>query len=177
MVEYTTKARLVSEAQMYRGCAITVSGEVAPEARVAIAQAANRFGKMILLSSSRRSWDDVLSMYRERDVVEKLYDELKNDLDLLPLRVHKNETLRGLVFVYFVSMVIRSLLLQRALAAKLLERSSIEDIVLEMSKLRVVQIGSSLKLSEITKKNRTILEKMGIAVPIEPDLVIKSAGV
>ena len=41
MVEYTTKARLVSEAQMYRGCAITVSGEVAPEARVAIAQAAN----------------------------------------------------------------------------------------------------------------------------------------
>ena len=26
---------------MYRGCAITVSGEVAPEARVAIAQAAN----------------------------------------------------------------------------------------------------------------------------------------
>ena len=41
MVEYTTKAMLVSEAQMYRGCAITVSGEVAPEARVAIAQAAN----------------------------------------------------------------------------------------------------------------------------------------
>ena len=41
MVEYTTKAALVSEAQMYRGCAITVSGEVAPEARVAIAQAAN----------------------------------------------------------------------------------------------------------------------------------------
>lgn len=41
MVEYTTKATLVSEAQMYRGCAITVSGEVAPEARVAIAQAAN----------------------------------------------------------------------------------------------------------------------------------------
>ena len=41
MVEYTTKARLVSEAQMYRGCAITVSGEVVPEARVAIAQAAN----------------------------------------------------------------------------------------------------------------------------------------
>lgn len=143
----------------------------------AIAQAANRFGKMILISSSQRSWDDALSIYRERDVVEKLYDELKNDLDLLPLRVHKNETLAGLVFVYFVAMVVRSLLLQRARAAKLLEKASLEDIVLELTKLRVVQIGSSLKLSEVTKKQRTILEKMGIAVPVKLDLVIKSNGV
>jgi hypothetical protein len=46
-----------------------------------------------------------------------------------------------------------------------------------MTKLRVVQIGSSLKLSEVTKRQRTILEKMRIAVPIKPDLVIKSSGV
>ncbi len=74
-------------------------------------------------------------------------------------------------------MVVRSLLLQRALAAKLLERSSLEDIVLEMTKLRVVQIGSSLKLSEVTEKNRTILERLQMTVPVKPDLVIKSAGV
>ena len=41
MVEYNAKADLVEKAQMYRNCAISVSGEVAPEARVAIAQAAN----------------------------------------------------------------------------------------------------------------------------------------
>ena len=41
MVEYNAKADLVEGAQMYRNCAISVSGEVAPEARVAIAQAAN----------------------------------------------------------------------------------------------------------------------------------------
>jgi transposase len=91
--------------------------------------------------------------------------------------VHKNETLAGLIFVYFVAMVVRSLLLQRARTAKLLDKSSLEDVVLEMTKLRVVQIGSSLKLSEVTKRQRTILEKMGIAVPVKPDLVIKSSGV
>jgi hypothetical protein len=85
-------------------------------------------------------------------VVEKLNDELKNDLDLLPLRVHKNETLAGLIFVYFVGVVVHSLLLQRAMAAKLLDKSSLEDLVLEMTKLRIVQIGSSLKLSEVTKR-------------------------
>ena len=41
MVEYNAKAALVEAAQMYKNCAISVSGEVAPEARVAIAQAAN----------------------------------------------------------------------------------------------------------------------------------------
>ena len=41
MVEYNAKADLVEAAQMYRNCAISVSGEMPPEARVAIAQAAN----------------------------------------------------------------------------------------------------------------------------------------
>ena len=41
MVEYNAKADLVEKAQMYKNCAISVSGEVPPEARVAIAQAAN----------------------------------------------------------------------------------------------------------------------------------------
>ncbi len=41
MVEYNAKADLVEKAQMYRSCAISVSGEVASEARVAVAQAAN----------------------------------------------------------------------------------------------------------------------------------------
>lgn len=65
-----------------------------------ITQAANRFGRMILISSSRREWSDVLAVHRQRDTVEKFYDELKNNLDMLPLRVRKNEMLRGLVFVY-----------------------------------------------------------------------------
>ena len=41
MVEYNAKADLVEAAQMYKNCAVSVSGEVPPEARVAIGQAAN----------------------------------------------------------------------------------------------------------------------------------------
>ena len=41
MVEYNAKAGLVEKAKMYRNCAISIGGEVAAEARVAIAQAAN----------------------------------------------------------------------------------------------------------------------------------------
>ena len=41
MVEYNAKSALVEAAKMYRNCAISVGGEVPPEARVAVAQAAN----------------------------------------------------------------------------------------------------------------------------------------
>ena len=39
--EYNAKAGLVSKAQMYKGCAVVLSGELPGEAQVAIPQAAN----------------------------------------------------------------------------------------------------------------------------------------
>ena len=41
MVEYKAKADLVAAAQMYKSCAVSVCGELPPEARVAVPQAAN----------------------------------------------------------------------------------------------------------------------------------------
>jgi transposase len=134
----------------------------------AISQAVNRFGKVILLSSTKRRWEEVLSLYRQRDAVEKEFDNLKNDLDVMPLRVSKLSTLRGLLFIFFISLVIRSLLLQKARDAELLGKNSIDDILLELAKLRAVKIGGVWKLTEITKKERIVLEKLGISIPIEP---------
>jgi transposase len=142
----------------------------------AISQTLNRFGKTILLSATKRSWDEVLSLYRERDEVEKKFDELKNELDVMPLRVHKIETLQGLLFIFFISLVLRAMLLQRAREAELLDKKSIEDILLELSKLRAAKVGGKWRLTEISKKQRTIFEKMGIGVPVEANLVIKRGG-
>ncbi len=143
----------------------------------AISQAANRFGKTILLSATKRRWDEVLSLYRERDEVEKKFDDLKNELEVMPLRVQKIETLQGLLFIFFVSLVLRAILLRRARDAELLEKKSIEDILMELAKLRAVNVGGKWKLTEISKKQRTILEKMKIGIPVEANLVIKKAGV
>ena len=143
----------------------------------AISQATNRFGKTILLSASKRNWDEVLSLYRERDEVEKKFDDLKNELDAMPLRVHKVETLQGLLFVFFISLILRAILLRRAREAKLLDKKSIEEILMELAKLRAVKVGGKWRLTEISKKQRTILEKMGIGIPVDANLVIKKGGV
>ena len=123
-------------------------------------------GKMILLSSAPIPWDEALSLYHERDAIEKIFDDMKNELDMLPIRVRKNETLKGLTLIYFISMILRSLLLQRARSVKLLEKDSIEGILLDMGKLRAVKIGNAWKLTEVSKKQRTCFEKMGIPIPV-----------
>jgi len=132
----------------------------------AIAQAENRFGKMILLSSRSMAWDDVLSLYRQRDEAEKQFDQLKNELELLPLRIQKTVSLRGLLFIFFVALLIRMHLLNRAREAGLLARQSVDDIIFELSKLRAVSTGGRWMLTEVTKKVRTPLEKLKIPVPV-----------
>jgi len=109
--------------------------------------------------------------------VEKKFDDLKNELEAMPLRVHKIETLQGLLFVFFVSLVIRAILLQKAREAKLLDKKSVEEIMMELAKIRAVKIGGKWRLTEITKKQRTILEKMKIPIPVDANLVIKKGGV
>lgn len=143
----------------------------------AISQAVNRFGKTILLSATKRNWDEVLSLYRERDEVEKKFDELKNELDILPLRVQKIETLQGLLFIFFISLILRALLIRRARDAMLLDKNSIEEILMELAKLRAVKVGGKWRMTEISKKQRTIFEKLKTAIPIEANLVIKKGGV
>ena len=54
---------------------------------------------------------------------------------------------------------------------------SIEEILMELAKIRAVKVGGKWRLTEISKKQRMILEKMEIGVPVEPDMVIKKAGV
>ena len=119
----------------------------------------------------------MLSLYRERDEVEKKFDDLKNELEAMPLRVHKIETLQGLLFIFFISLILRAILLRRSKAAELLDKKSIEVILMELAKLRAVKVGGKWKLTEISKKQRTILEKMKIGIPVEANLVIKRCGV
>jgi len=106
-----------------------------------------------------------------------MFDDLMNELEAMPLRVQKIETLQGLLFIFFTSLVMWEILLRRARDAELLDKKSIEEILMELAKPRAVKVGGKWKLIDISKKQRTILEKMKIEIPIEASLIIKKAGV
>lgn len=102
--------------------------------------------------------------YRQKDIIEKFYYSLKDTGT--PLRVRKEETLLGLLFVNFLALIVRNQILRLMRESKLIEKMSVEEIFLELSKLRAVKLDKDWRLTEITKTQRTIMEKLGISIPI-----------
>ena len=68
-------------------------------------------------------------------------------------------------------------MLRKARDAELLDKCSIEEILMELAKLRAVKVGGKWRLTEISKKQRTIFEKMKIGIPVEANMVIRKGGV
>jgi len=56
---------------------------------------------------------DILDYYRAKDVDEKLFAQIKVDMDGSRIRTHSEETTDGKTFVTFIACVIRSYLLNK----------------------------------------------------------------
>lgn len=85
------------------------------------------------------------------------------------MRVSSSASLRGHLFV------LRSLVLERASGAKLLGKYWIDDMLLELVKLKATRIGGDWRLSEMTRKQRELLLKLEVPLP-QDSLVNTNAG-
>ena len=129
----------------------------------AVSQAINKMGKFILLYRGDFSWEECLSLYRGKDVVEKGFDILKNDLELMPMNVRTDSSLRGYLFVEFLALVLRMKLMRMMADAQLLKRYSVEGMLTELEKIKVMILPDGQKITtEITKKQREILDALNI---------------
>ena len=135
----------------------------------AIAQYTNKLGVFILLYSGELTWDECLSLYRSRDLVEKLFDVLKNDLEIMPINVKTHESLTGLLFIAYLSLLIRMHIVRQCQAAGLQKKYSLEHMFVELEKIRWIELpDEKCSLSEVGKKQREILDALNIA----PELTI-----
>ncbi len=53
-----------------------------------------------------------LEVYRDKDSVEKCFDDLKNDLDMKRIRMHSAAAMEGRIFIQFISLLITTRLKQ-----------------------------------------------------------------
>lgn len=118
---------------------------------------------LILTTDFKLTSNEVLEIYRRKDVVEKCFDNLKNAIDMKRLRTHSTETSDGKMFIAFISLILRSILENIIGEFNRKNNLTIEKVMKELSKIRVVQLsnGTSL-LNPITKKQRMILENFGL---------------
>jgi len=111
-------------------------------------------GIFVLLSPDEIANDELLKLYYLRQSAEKIFEISKSYADILPLRVHKESTLRGILMINFLAVVIY----------KNLDKQLPDDIPLSnaLKYLRTqkckVYDNNTVIPSEANKKQRIILE-------------------
>jgi transposase len=60
----------------------------------------------ILISSEKIEPAEVMPLYYTRQVVEQIFDTSKNSTDLLPIRVHSEESFRGHLLLNVMATVV-----------------------------------------------------------------------
>jgi transposase len=129
----------------------------------AVTQRMNKMGKYILFYSGDFDWMTCLAHYRERDEIEKSFKALKNEIDILPLNTHGEKTTRGFIFVAFLSLIIRTRLMNKMREAGLLDKYSVELLLLQLDKLRKITLADGhVIVTEMTKKQREILQAFNL---------------
>lgn len=71
----------------------------------AIFQHKRRLGYFVLLSNTEMTTRKVLEHYRNKDMIEKAFHDLKNRLNLRRVRVKSDRTLEGKLFVQYIALL------------------------------------------------------------------------
>jgi len=133
-----------------------------------------RTGHFVLLTNDERlSSAEVLSIYRGRDVIEKSFEQLKNDLDFRRLRTHGNQTTDAKMFLGFVALILRSHLQKKIKGDAATKRLTVDKVLRELRKIKLVEFQDrSRKVMTLTKLQKTILAAIGI----QPNELIESVA-
>lgn len=101
---------------------------------------------------------DILCFYRAKDADEKLFAQIKVDLDGSRIRTHNQETTEGKAFVTFIACGIRSCMLGKL--SKLLEKdsTSMKKILSQLSDIVIIANSEQFRFTKTqTKKQKEIL--------------------
>ena len=131
----------------------------------AISQHISRYaGFQGLLSNGIKDPIDAMRVYRDKDAVEKCFDDLKNSLDMKRLRMHQSATVDGRLFIQFIALILISALRQKMRTSGLIEKYTIHELLREMETIVKVQYSGRYGhiLTEVTKVQRDILKVLDV---------------
>jgi transposase len=118
------------------------------------------FGSFLISTNKKDlTKEEVLSNYRQRDSVEKIFNNLKNEIDGNRLRIHSNQALEGKLFIKFVTLILHSKLSQIMRKKDLYKKYSMQDVLQEFKKIRINRFDDkNIFLSELSKKQKELMK-------------------
>jgi len=121
-------------------------------------------GWVVLISNDISDAKRAMSIYRDKDVVEKGFLRLKNSIDLGRLRVHSDNAAQGKLFVGFIASVIMSGINQVMSDKDLYRKYTMKELQRILAKLRIQEIHEHIIIAPLTKEQRMIFEAFDISL-------------
>ncbi len=133
--------------------------------RNAISAKENACGRFAIMTTSELGWLDLLIRYRKRNDIEYDFSELQSDMfDGVKGKSDQNSS-EGSLFVNFLSIRLRNLLIQKMKDSGLCNRYWVPDIIGELKKLKISHISGTWRLNLVTAKQRRMYEDLKVEVP------------
>lgn len=117
-------------------------------------------GIFMLISSQEIESQDVLSAYYTRQSIEQIFGFSKDDLDILPIRCHSDETIQGYFFLQFLLLIVYI-----GLRETIKGKYTIEQAIIIMRALKCKVYENKIIINEATKIQKEIFEAAEILVP------------
>jgi hypothetical protein len=118
---------------------------------------------IVLCDTPGREPVEVLSDYRSRDRVEKLFHMLKNGDGQRRFRTGNQSVAEGRILLAFLALALRAELENRLRDSGLLKTVSLAEFLAEMGRIRAIRLpGGDRLLREISKRQRKWLESVRV---------------
>ena len=134
----------------------------------AIQQYRNRCaGFHAVLTNDMKDPLEALTVYRNKDHIEKGFHDLKNKLDMKRLRIHTSAAMDGRIFVQFIALIYMSALRKRMRDTGLIDKYSVRELLLEMETLTQVRYSGKYGhiMTETTKPQKMIMDSLQVTPP------------
>lgn len=131
-----------------------------------IADARKNFGFFALIGNEAIDASKALQVYRNKDLVEKAFDNIKDRLNMKRMNVSSDLSLDGKLFVEFIALIFISYLHKAMLDARLYTKYTMNELLDDLEVIeRFDRQGYAPQLGEITDKQRELFEQLNFKPP------------
>lgn len=131
-----------------------------------IKEMVNKVGYFVIITSKKMDAAEALSIYRDRDTVEKTFRMEKSYLGFDVFRVHDTEKLESKVFISFVALILRNEIYQalKPMYKKNRKDNTVPKVIREYERLGITKLSDNkyhVRYS-LTSRQKKILGAVGV---------------
>ena len=142
-----------------RGTHVTVNEDI-------VSKAKRYFGFFSLITNETMDGATALELYRNKDVVEKAFGNLKERLNMRRALVSSEQSLDGKLFVQFVALIYISYIKKQMQVNDLFKKYTLPGLLDKLDVIECFELpGRSLQVGEILEQQKRLYDDLGVSPP------------